>query len=316
MKASSPLGAADAVSGADRVLEGKHGTVVAQRVGRVFPGYLALAGTVLAVLCTFNGHTFGIAWFLPGIREELGLDAGEIGACWSAAVFFAASGAPFVGKFFVDHPSIGPRRCLMVAGVLFGGVVACMGLVRRTEDGGGGVPQLIATIALMRLLGPVAVMISTSKALNIWFRRKRGRIAVARASLFHLMQLFPLFVSPAIRAVGWRVTYHWCGLIAALGISLCGCFCFHDGPLFRDGPSATNGWFADNAPGVWRVAEKSRSKSSQAESTAAAKPTDSAEETEADPWKSQEADDVHVQDPDGEDIVKWKGRGRRRSRPA
>ena len=198
----------------------------------VFPGYVIVLGSVLTTLFTFNGHTFGLAWFLPGIREELDLNAREVGLVWSLSVFFAALGTPFFGKWFVDHPKIGPRRCLACVGFVFGAAVCLMGLVRTTA-------QLVATITFMRFFGPAAVMITTSKATNTWFRRKRGRIAVVLVSGFHLMQLFPLFVSPAIKAVGWRTAYAWCGLGGGLGISLFGALCFWDG-----GP-AENGWRQD-----------------------------------------------------------------------
>eukprot|EP00929_Paragymnodinium_shiwhaense_P063144 TRINITY_DN31563_c0_g1_i1.p1 TRINITY_DN31563_c0_g1~~TRINITY_DN31563_c0_g1_i1.p1 ORF type:complete len:595 (+),score=90.04 TRINITY_DN31563_c0_g1_i1:45-1829(+) len=194
----------------------------------IFFGWVVLLGAMACFMFTFNGHTFGIAWFVPHIKEELGLNDRDISLVWTGAVLVSAALTPFVGRL-VDK--IGPRRVLCAAAPLFGLAVLGMGFV-PDESSAASVPVLVCTVAAMRFLGPNVAIVTVTKAINMWFVKKRGRVCVLFVCSLHLMLLLPNAVSPLILAVGWRRAYLTCGLIGGLGVLLSAATLLTDkGPL-------------------------------------------------------------------------------------
>ena len=61
-------------------------------------GLQQLLACCFMVLATFNGHTFGWAFFLPHIRKELQLSRSSVSVMWSTGLFLAAMVLPRVGK--------------------------------------------------------------------------------------------------------------------------------------------------------------------------------------------------------------------------
>ena len=122
----------------------------------------------MVTLLTFNGHTFGIAWFVADIKRELVIDDRAIALVWGGALVAAAACLPLAGRL-IDR--VGPLRVLLAVSLPFGGAVAAMGAVRSEAT-------LLLVIAAMRFLGPGVVLVATSKAINMWFVKKRGRVGV------------------------------------------------------------------------------------------------------------------------------------------
>lgn len=151
-----------------------------------------------------------MAWFITELKHEFELPDSQLTVIWGGALVFAALVMPFAGKA-ID--SFGPRRILMLAGPAFGSAVALMGSV-------DGVPSLVVVIGIMRFLGPNLVLCSASKAINVWFVQKRGRIGVLLVASFYTMLLLPTPVSRLIASEGWRAAYRVCGTVSGVGICL------------------------------------------------------------------------------------------------
>jgi hypothetical protein len=112
----------------------------------------------------------------------------------------------------------------------------------------------------MRFTGPIVIIVGSAKISNTWFLRKRGRVAIVFVCGFHLMILFPNFISPLIKWLGWRTAFHWCGLVSGVGMLVFGYVFFRnkgpgyygmkqDGGMLPVGSPRRNGGSGRNANG-------------------------------------------------------------------
>ncbi len=151
---------------------------------------------------------FGL--FVAPMAEELGIGNGYFGWALSARLLgFAASG-PIIGRLIDRH---GSRVPLAVAGLLFGGSAAALGLIET----GWQMIGLTLFAGIMGFWGSSTLYLGIPIAK--WFVRKRGR---AMSLFFAGIPLGIGIASPLtqllIDAVGWRGA--WIILGAAGGVSI------------------------------------------------------------------------------------------------
>lgn len=82
-----------------------------RRCCNCFYGWPVVVASGVAIITSFPGNTFGIAFFLPHLQRELGLTKSEMGLVWGAAILVTAAFLPLAGKL-VDRQ--GPWRVLFV----------------------------------------------------------------------------------------------------------------------------------------------------------------------------------------------------------
>ena len=82
-----------------------------RRCCNCFYGWPVVIASGVAIITSFPGNTFGIAFFLPHLQRELGLTKSEMGLVWGAAILVTAAFLPLAGKL-VDRQ--GPWRVLFV----------------------------------------------------------------------------------------------------------------------------------------------------------------------------------------------------------
>ena len=161
--------------------------------------WYVLASCGFAAIATFPGHTYGWAFFLPHITEELALSPIDVSLLWAAALLISAPLLPFIGRLIDLH---GARKSLAVAAVPFVATVALAGvLVTRHWT------VLLLVFFCMRVTGPGAILNIAQSSLNRWFVRRRG-LATTVFICFGMLQLaLPSAVDATIAMLGWRPTY-------------------------------------------------------------------------------------------------------------
>lgn len=169
------------------------------RVGeRVFPGWLMV---VIAAICMFAsgpGQSFTFSVFLSPISQDLGISSGHITLAYSIATLLAALLLPHMGVL-LDR--LGPRRMLMLVGVLLG--LACLFFGAAMNF-----LWLSAGFALLRFLGQGSTMMGAANLVSQWFVRRRGFAMSLMALGFAAgMALFPVVCTALIDTLGWRTSW-------------------------------------------------------------------------------------------------------------
>ena len=93
-----------------------------RRCCNCFYGWPVVVASGVAIITSFPGNTFGIAFFLPHLQRELGLTKSEMGLVWGAAILVTAAFLPLAVKL-VDRQ--GPWRVLFVCTFGLGLFGAC-----------------------------------------------------------------------------------------------------------------------------------------------------------------------------------------------
>ena len=177
--------------------------------------WAVLAAVSLASACTFPGHTYGWAFVLNAIEREARISGETSCVLWGIALIAAAASLPFVGRL-VDQ--LGDRRSMLLFGIPFAMSVASVGVVVHNEA------TLLLAFFIIRLLGPGAMIVVCSSALNRWFDERRG-VASLLFSATGMLQIAlqgPLQALVATR--GWRRAFPPIGGCVLVGIvaAICG----------------------------------------------------------------------------------------------
>ena len=217
------------------------------RLSASLRGWSVVLGCGIANFCSFCGNTFGVAFFIPFLRAELQLSHFEMALVWGGGVSLAAVAIPYAGRFIDAR---GPRRALAYTVLPLCASVGGMGSVRSW-------PALLLLLATMRFFGIGLIYVATTKAVNTWFVRKRGRASVAITAMFYAMMALPPAAHALIEARGWRGAYRALALLTGAGMLVALA-------LIRDSP-ARCGLLADGDSS----AGSARSSAGSARSTAA-----------------------------------------------
>ena len=204
------------------------------RLSASLRGWSVVLGCGIANFCSFCGNTFGVAFFIPFLRAELQLSHFEMALVWGGGVSLAAVAIPYAGRFIDAR---GPRRALAYTVLPLCASVGGMGSVRSW-------PALLLLLATMRFFGIGLIYVATTKAVNTWFVRKRGRASVAITAMFYAMMALPPAAHALIEARGWRGAYRALALLTGAGM-LVALALIRDSParcgLLADGDSSAGG---------------------------------------------------------------------------
>jgi MFS family permease len=178
------------------------------RLSASLRGWSVVLGCGIANFCSFCGNTFGVAFFIPFLRAELQLSHFEMALVWGGGVSLAAVAIPHAGRFIDAR---GPRRALAYTVLPLCASVGGMGSVRSW-------PALLLLLATMRFFGIGLIYVATTKAVNTWFVRKRGRASVVITAMFYAMMALPPAAHALIEARGWRGAYRALALLTGAGM--------------------------------------------------------------------------------------------------
>lgn len=170
----------------------------------VYYGWVVLAAGTFGMMMTLPGQTFAISVFLDPIMAELGLGRSLVSTLYMAATLGGAFLLPSFGRWL---DAVGPRRGVTVVVALFG--LACLGMGQVQ----GAISLLVGFFAV-RFLGQGSLSLVSQHVINQWFVRRRGfALGLAGVGMAVANASFPLAITAAIAAHGWRATYAGLGLL-------------------------------------------------------------------------------------------------------
>ena len=164
---------------------------------RCFYGWAVVVASGVAIITSFPGNTFGIAFFLPHVQRDLALSPTHTSFVWAAAITITAAFLPLAGTL-VDKQ--GPWRVMLTC---VPGIVLSLVSLSFCEAW----YTLLLAIAALRFFGIGCLYVATTAAANRWFVRKRGRVSIVLIVFFYSMLALPGPTQALIEAYGWRVAY-------------------------------------------------------------------------------------------------------------
>ncbi len=174
---------------------------------RFYYGWLMLAISMLTLVASSPGQTFGISILNEPMRASLGLSHGQMAAAYTLGTLFGAIPIAFIGTFMDRY---GLRRTLLASIGLFTG--ACF--VAAAAQ--GWVTVLLAFL-MLRSLGPGALAFLSGNTLAFWFDRRLGMVEGLRAlGLAVAMIGIPMMNFWLIDLGGWRGAYATLGVLVSL----------------------------------------------------------------------------------------------------
>jgi MFS family permease len=204
---------------------------VARSRGRMFG--ISLSSQVLIVLCVMYLVMYidrvNIATVAPYMSAELGLSNTQFGLAISA---FSYPYALFqlIGGWVSDR--FGPRRALMLAGLVVCAATICTGLV-------GGLGSLIAARVVLGF-GEGSAFPTATRALSIWLPRARWGFAqgITHSASRLGNALTPALIAGFMTYTSWRGSFVTLGLLGLVWVALWWW-------IYRDDPRKHKGISAD-----------------------------------------------------------------------
>ena len=214
---------------------------------------ISLSGQVLTVLCLMYLVMYidrvNIATVAPRMTADLGLDNTEFGLAISA---FSYPYALFqlIGGWVSDR--FGPRRSLMLSGLVVCVATICTGLV-------GGLSSLIAARVVLGF-GEGSAFPTATRALSVWMPRARWGFAqgITHSASRLGNALTPPLIAGLMAYTSWRGSFVAVGLMGLLWVALWW-WIFGDDPRKHKGitaeelarlPPSPSGAAGGNAPSV------------------------------------------------------------------
>lgn len=174
--------------------------------GRVpfFYGWVMLPVTMVVLMATTPGQTFGVSTFNPYLIREFGFSQSELSGAYMMGTLLASLPMIYVGALMDRY---GPRRTLAAVVTAFG--LACIGM-SQTQ----GLVTVFLGFLFLRMLGQGAMSFLGANALAMWFNRRLG----VTSSVMNLGEAFAVAFFPAanlmlIHAIGWRGAYATLGVV-------------------------------------------------------------------------------------------------------
>jgi OFA family oxalate/formate antiporter-like MFS transporter len=170
-----------------------------------FYGWVMLPVTMLVLMATTPGQTFGVSTFNPYLLREFGFSQSELSGAYMLGTLLASIPMIYIGALMDRY---GARRTLAGVVTLFG--LACMGMSQTS-----GLVTVFVGFLFLRMLGQGAMSFLGGNSLAMWFNRKLG----FTSGIMNLGEAFAVGFFPAanlmmIHSFGWRSAY------AALGVAV------------------------------------------------------------------------------------------------
>ena len=210
-----------------------------------FYGWVMVLGSVMAVMASIPGQTFGVGVFTDHLIEAWGLSRVQISTAYFLGTLTSGFLLPSAGRI-MDR--VGTRIMIVIAA---GGLGISL-LIEAGADrvmAAAGLQSMVIAMAMMtgiflclRFFGQGCLAIVSRVVIGKWFSRRRG-MATALAGVLTSFGFngSPVLLNMLIVYAGWRGA---CGLLAAgigIGVSVVGWVLFRDSPeecgLEMDGDS-------------------------------------------------------------------------------
>ncbi len=166
--------------------------------GSFYYGWVMLPISMLTLIASSPGQTFGVSIFNESIRESLALSHGQLAAAYMLGTLFGALPISFIGR---QMDRYGLRNTLLAVVTLFS--LACW--LTSVVQGWWG---LFLAFGLLRMLGPGALALLSSNTLPFWFERRLGMVEGLRnVGMAVAMASIPALNLWLVTHWGWRGSY-------------------------------------------------------------------------------------------------------------
>src|SRR5690606_4398860 len=170
---------------------------------RPFYGWRLVLLAALAMAMTAPGQPAGVTPFLRPMSAELGLSSSSMSTAHLVGTLGAAAALPLVGRVIDVY---GPRRVIIVIGLVFGASLLALSVVQE-------IIGLTAGFIAVRVAGQGALSLAAITVASYWFDRRRGlALAAVSAGGFAGIQLTPILLERLIATIDWRQVWQLEGL--------------------------------------------------------------------------------------------------------
>ncbi len=176
-----------------------------RRSSALFYGWTMVPLSMVALVASSPGQTFGVSIFNEPMRAALGLSYGQLTAAYMIGTLLGAIPITYVGSLMDRH---GGRRTALVTLSLF-----CLACVATSFVQGW--LTLVVAFSLLRMLGPGALGFTSGNTLPYWFERRLGMVEGIRQFGMGASMLF----IPAIN-LGLLSRWGWRGSYVVLGVTI------------------------------------------------------------------------------------------------
>ena len=180
-------------------------TALPRRTSALFYGWIMVPLSMVALVASSPGQTFGVSIFNEPMRNALGLSYGQLTAAYMIGTLVGALPITYIGLLMDRH---GGRRTTLITLSLFCLACVATSLVQ-------GWLTLVVAFSLLRMLGPGALGFTSGNTLPYWFERRLGMVEGIRQFGMGAAMLF----IPAIN-LGLLSRWGWRGSFVVLGVTI------------------------------------------------------------------------------------------------
>lgn len=171
----------------------------------LYYGWIMLPMSMIALIASSPGQTFGVSIFNEPMRLSLGLTHGQLAAAYMLGTVLGALPITYIG-YQMDRRSL--RQTMLIVVCMFSAACLLTALVQ-------GWLMLVGAFCLLRMLGPGALAFLSGNTLPFWFERRLGMVEGLR----QLGMAAAMVMIPALNL--WLVSqWGWRGAYAVLGVAV------------------------------------------------------------------------------------------------
>ena len=206
---------------------------------RRWPGYygwvILVVGT-LGMVAAVPGSPPGMAVFVDGMIESLGLSRAQFALAYTCGTIAAGVAAPFAGRL-IDR--LGARAMGCISFSALGVVLLFTGLLDRIHASTASIfpgswwpfGLVLLAFAGIRLTGVSFGMTTCRSMVFRWFESRRGWAAGINGVVLSLsFSSAPLLLNGIVLSIGWQRTWMAIGLLFIFGMSALAYVFFRDSP--------------------------------------------------------------------------------------
>jgi MFS family permease len=163
-----------------------------------FYGWVMVPISMITLVATAPGQTYGVSVFNPSFREALDISLSQLTGAYMLGTFLASLPQPWIGRL-MDR--LGIRRLMTIIVFLFG--LACFFTANVRN-----LVMLFLAFFFLRMLGQGALMLLGTNTPAMWFRKRLGFVSgIMSLGMSGGTAILPPLLLFLILNFGWRTTY-------------------------------------------------------------------------------------------------------------
>lgn len=162
---------------------------------RFYYGWVMLPLSMLALMATSVGQTFGLSAFNKDIANSLGLTETELAKAYMLGTILGAVPITYFG-YLMDR--YGLRRTVLAAVSFLSIACICLSITSNFY-------MLVVSFCMLRMLGPGTLAMLSGNMMAFWFHRKLGSVeAIRKLSISFAMGAVPFLNYKLLQSFSWQ----------------------------------------------------------------------------------------------------------------